>query len=60
MLAKYSVAISVALRLALGDRAAEDRLVFDDEGKIVGSISINLSNFKPLLCSLETIPSDQQ
>ncbi|STX45057.1 Uncharacterised protein [Legionella donaldsonii] len=60
LLAKYSVAISVALRLALGDRAAEDRLVFDDEGKIVGSISISLPNFKPLLCSLETIPADPQ
>lgn len=60
LLAKYSVAISVALRLALGDRAAEDRLVFDDEGKIVGSISINLPNFKPLLCSLEVVPTDSQ
>jgi hypothetical protein len=60
LLAKYSVAASVLFRLALGDRAAEDRLVFDDKGCVRGTISIALDKFKPLYSSSQTLPLDPQ
>ncbi|CDZ76192.1 hypothetical protein BN59_00458 [Legionella massiliensis] len=61
LLAKYSVAAGIAMRLSLGDRAAEDRLVFDDSGKnIVGTISIAVPGYKPLLSSGSTVPVDVQ
>ncbi|CEG62367.1 hypothetical protein [Legionella micdadei] len=62
LLAKYSVAVSVAIRLALGDRAAEDRLVFDETGqKIVGTVSIALPGYKPLLSKgSKSVPEDPQ
>ena len=48
LLAKYNVAISVMMRIWLGEIAAEDRLVFNDEGQIVGTFSRNLPDYKPL------------
>lgn len=48
LLAKYSVSASVILRLSLGELAAEERLVFNDDGKIVGTISIALPNYRPV------------
>ncbi|KTD18700.1 Uncharacterised protein [Legionella lansingensis] len=60
ILAKYSVAASVLIRLALGDRAAEDRLVFDEEGRIKGTLSVNLEKYKPLYSSSQSLPLDPQ
>lgn len=60
ILAKISVATSVILRTILGDRAAEDRLVFDEHGEIVGTLSIAIEGFKPFHCGSETLPDDPQ
>lgn len=60
LLAKYAVAISVAIRLSLGDRAAEDRLVFDKNKKIIGTLSINLPSYRPLYTYIQKSPSDPQ
>ncbi|KTD17957.1 hypothetical protein [Legionella jordanis] len=60
ILAKYVVAASVLFRLALGDRAAEDRLVFDSEGRIKGTLSVAAENYKPLHCSGQSLPADPQ
>lgn len=60
LLAKYAVAVSVALRLSLGEHAAEDRLVFNEEGEIVGTVSIALKGYRPLLCTGQSEPSDLQ
>lgn len=49
LLARYSVAYSVWLRMILGERAAEERLVYDGNGAIVGSMSIKLPKYRPLL-----------
>lgn len=48
VLAKFAVASAAFMRLTLGKRAAEDRLVLDDQGQIVGTISLALPGFKPL------------
>lgn len=47
--AKYVVAFSTLVRAALGDRASEDRLVYNDAGEIVATVSIEIPNFVPLL-----------
>jgi len=48
-LAKNCVGVSVKLRRSLGDRVAEERLVFsNDKKRILGTISIGLENFLPL------------
>ncbi|MDI9818042.1 MULTISPECIES: hypothetical protein [unclassified Legionella] len=60
LLAKYAVAISVAIRLSLGDRAAEDRLVFNDRGEIKGTVSVSLANYKPLASYYQSLPSDEK
>lgn len=58
LLAKYSVAASVLIRLCLGEKAAEDRLVFNDNGEIVGTVSININNYKPLNCYAQLLPNN--
>lgn len=63
LLAKLSVLSSVFARLVLGDRAAEDRLVFDDANRIIGTVSVALKDFKALNFShaIEpTIPSERE
>ncbi|KTC85029.1 hypothetical protein [Legionella brunensis] len=60
ILAKYSVAASILVRLALGARGAEDRLVLDEEGRIKGTVSVNLPDYKPLYTSGQTLPLDPQ
>ncbi|CEK12198.1 hypothetical protein [Legionella hackeliae] len=60
ILGRYSVAASILIRLALGERAAEDRLVLDDQGRIKGTVSVNLPNYKPLAVSGQTLPIDLQ
>lgn len=47
-LCKLSVAISTAKRACLGSRTAEERLVLDDNGTIVGLLSIAIDGLKPL------------
>lgn len=47
LLAKMSVATSLLFRMMVGDgRGAEERLVFDDNGVLVGTLSIGLPGFK--------------
>ena len=58
--AKYSTAVSIAMRFALGDKVAEDRLVFNKQGQIVGTFSIAVDDYKPLLSFKGKVPSDQQ
>ncbi|WED42969.1 hypothetical protein [Legionella cardiaca] len=64
VLAKYSVAASILVRLAIGELGAEERLVFDENGQIKGTVSINLPNFRPMYTSknvlLEGVPKDPQ
>ncbi|ASQ44628.1 hypothetical protein [Legionella clemsonensis] len=60
LLAKYSVAASILVRLALGERAAEERLVFDEHGRIKGTVSITLPNYIPLAVSGQSLPADLQ
>jgi|GEM_PF-4393540 len=57
ILAKYCVAISVYMRTFLGKRCAEERLVYDGD-KLIGTFSIAVPNFKPFLCSFESLPED--
>ncbi len=57
LLAKISVAISLFKRLFQGKRSAEERLVFDDQDKLVGTISFNVPGFKPFNFINEAIPA---
>lgn len=46
----YAVATSCLARYTLGDeRAAEDMVVVDNHGEIVGSLSVGIPNYKPLM-----------
>ena len=47
-LCKLSVAISTAKRACLGSRTAEERLVLDEKGQIIGLLSIAIPGLKPL------------
>lgn len=49
ILALYACLVSLIMRLSLGKRAAEDRLVYDDVTReIIGTVSIACPNFKPI------------
>ncbi len=48
ILAKYVVAFSVFVRSMLGDRASEERLVFNEKDEIVGTASVEIPDFIPL------------
>ena len=58
LLAKMSVATSVIKRLFQGKRSAEERLVFDENDKLVGTLSFNLEGFKPFNFASENLPDD--
>lgn len=58
LLAKISVATSSFKRLFQGKRSAEERLVFDDQNNIIGSLSICIDDFKPFHYIYEGIPTD--
>lgn len=59
LLAKMSVAASVFKGLFQGQNTAEERLVYDkDDGRIVGSLSIEIKGFKPFNYWEEGIPTD--
>ncbi|MGQ3889100.1 hypothetical protein ACQUW5_08730 [Legionella sp. CNM-1927-20] len=59
ILAEYSVASSVFMSTFV-DRVAEERLVFNDNNEVIGTISIAIPNFKPLLQWTDPTPSDPQ
>src|SRR3990167_6358774 len=48
LLAKYDVAISVLMRMRLGETAAEDQLVLSNEGEVLGTFSRRLPDYKPM------------
>nr|WP_277619260.1 hypothetical protein [Legionella norrlandica] len=58
LLAKLSVAASFFKMLFQGKRTAEERLVFDDNGRLVGTLSISVEGFKCFSFSHETVPQD--
>jgi hypothetical protein len=58
MLAKMSVAASLFKRLFQGKNSAEERLVFDNNDKLVGTLSIAIDGFKPFNYASEPIPLD--
>lgn len=58
LLALFSVATSNIKRSFQGERSAEERLVFDDEGALVGTLSIAIDGFKPLNTKEDPIPLD--
>ncbi|VEG91557.1 hypothetical protein [Legionella spiritensis] len=60
LLAKYSVAVSVGMRTTFGNAAAEERLVFNDKDEIIGTVSLVLPGFKPLLSNSDSLPLDEQ
>ncbi len=60
ILAMMSVATSIIMRSLLGERAAEDRLVYDDNGEITGTLSIAIEGFKPFHFGSEGVPEDPQ
>jgi hypothetical protein len=56
LLAKMSVAASVVLRLFQGKNAAEERLVFDNNDKLIGTFSIEMKGFRPFNYANEPQP----
>ena len=60
LLAKYNVAISVFMRMWLGASAAEDQLVFDAEGQIVGTFSKKLPDYKPMASREHPVPPGEK
>lgn len=59
LLAKISVATSSFKRLFQGKRSAEERLVFDDEDKLIGTLSICVDGFRPFHFANEGVPVDE-
>ena len=60
ILASFSVAVSVWLQMALGEFAAEDRLVFDEKQDIVGTVSLLIEDFVPLMTIASDPPADPE
>ncbi|RUR11666.1 hypothetical protein [Legionella sp. km772] len=58
LLALISVATSAFKRSFQGNNAAEERLVFDDSDKLVGTLSIAIDGFKPFNCLGDAEPLD--
>lgn len=58
LLAKISVAASLFKRTFQGKRSAEECLVFDENNKIVGTLSFDVEGFEPLNYKIEPIPSE--
>ena len=57
LLARISVATSVLHRSYMGELCAEEHLVYDDDDKIMGTLSVALDGFKPFNYAKEDIPS---
>lgn len=60
LLLLMSVAMAFFNRMSLGKRSAEERIVVDDDGKIVGSLSIAIDEFRPLNFADEPVPKDER
>ncbi|CEG59071.1 hypothetical protein [Legionella fallonii] len=58
LLAKISVAVSLFKRLFQGKRSAEERLIYDKDGKIVGTLSLDVEGYQPLNFCSEPVPLD--
>lgn len=58
LLAKISVAASFFKRLFQGKNSAEERLVFDENDKLVGTLSIAIKGFKSFNFADEPVPID--
>ncbi|BCA97148.1 hypothetical protein TUM19329_35090 [Legionella antarctica] len=58
LLAKISVGTSHLQRLFLGKNCAEERLVFNDNDELVGTLSIAIDGFRPFNYSSEAAPLD--
>lgn len=58
LLAKISVAISLFKRIFQGKRSAEERLVFDEKNRLVGTLSVNVEGFRPFNFSNEKVPEE--
>lgn len=56
LLAKISVATSSFKRSFQGKRSAEERLVFDEDDHLIGTLSICVDNFKPFHYAEDGIP----
>src|SRR3990167_228619 len=59
LMGKCEVAIGVFMNMWLGKTAAEDRLVFDDSGQIVGTFSRKLPDYKPMASFEHPVPSGE-
>lgn len=60
ILAQYSVAISVLMRISLGRRVAEERLVYNQKGQIIGTVSLQLPKYIPMATYHDTLPHDTE
>jgi hypothetical protein len=58
LLAKISVAVSLFKRMFQGERSAEERLVFDPKGNLLGSVSISLKDFKSFNFYEDYVPTE--
>ncbi len=58
LLALISVATSIFKRSFQGDHSAEERLVYDDNERLIGTLSVAIDGFKPFNFNTETTPSD--
>ena len=58
LLAKIGVATSLLHRMYMGKNSAEERLVFDQADRLVGTLSIAIDGFKPFNYANESVPAD--
>jgi hypothetical protein len=58
LLAKMSVAASVFKRIFQGEFSAEERLVFNKDDELIGTLSIGIEGFKPWNFADEQVPGD--
>lgn len=57
LLAKISVAVSIMLRMFMGKKCAEERLVFNEKEEILGTLSIAIEGWtQPLNFATEPVP----
>lgn len=60
LLAKLSVAAAFFKNIFQGNRSAEERLVFDEDNRLVGIFSIAVEGFQPLNFANEEVPEDEE
>lgn len=59
-LARYVTMFSVEIRMAIADRASEEIPVFDENDALIGTFSVEIPNFKPMLSEGEIGPEDPE